>query len=85
MRNLWITFLDVGGDMYYNDSNDMEKVIISRIIKTGNSLCVVIPKNILRALNWERGDQIVFGIFHDEALMISKISPVELLKLKIPN
>jgi antitoxin component of MazEF toxin-antitoxin module len=60
----------------------MERLIITRIIKTGNSLCVVLPKNILHALKLERGDQVVFGILDDQSLVIHKLSQSDLLKLK---
>ncbi len=52
----------------------MSDLYISKIIRTGNSLCVVIPKNILHALNLQRGDQVVFGISAGDVLMIKKIT-----------
>lgn len=54
----------------------------TKIIKTGTSLCVVIPKNIRHALKMERGDQVVFGIYDDQSLVIRKLSQTDLLKLK---
>lgn len=60
----------------------MEKLIITSIIKTGNSLCVVLPKNILHALKLERGDQVVFGIYDENSLVIRKLSNADLLKIK---
>lgn len=62
----------------------MELIQTTKIIKTGTSLCVVVPKNILKALKWERGDQIVFGIYNDDAIILRKISQSDLLKLKPP-
>jgi hypothetical protein len=78
-------FLVLGGVLLYTDNNDMERIIITRIIKTGTSLCVVIPKNILNALNWERGDQVVFGICDSNTITINKLSQSDLLKLKLPH
>lgn len=63
----------------------MERVIITRIIKTGNSLCVVIPKNILTAMQLQRGDQVAFGIFDENTLAISKLSQADILKIKPKN
>lgn len=56
----------------------MEYIHTSKIIKTGTSLCVVIPKNILNALKLERGDQVVFGVYVDDTLIIKKIPDKEL-------
>lgn len=77
-----ITFFDRGWVYPYNDYNDMENIQITKIIKTGTSLCVVIPKNIRDALKMERGDQVVFGILDDQSLVIRKLSYEDLIKLK---
>ena len=61
----------------------MSDLHISKIIRTGNSLCVVIPKNILHALNIQRGDQVIFGIAEGDVLMIKKITNEEKNKWKI--
>lgn len=60
----------------------MEYLRTTKIIKTGTSLCVVIPKNILNALKWERGDQIIFGIYDKDTILFRKINENDLLKLK---
>lgn len=60
----------------------MEYIQTSKLIKTGNSLCIVIPKNILKALQMERGDQVVFGILPDGSLMIKKVFFTNYLDLK---
>lgn len=61
----------------------MTDIIISKIIRTGNSLCIVIPKNILHALRLERGDQVVFGIADGDVLMIKKVTDDDKRKWKI--
>ena len=78
MPNLWITHLHRGRVGGYNDNNDMEYIRTSKIIKTGTSLCVVLPKTILAALQMQRGDQIVFGIYNSNSLVIRKITREEL-------
>lgn len=67
----------------YNDNHYMQNIVVSKIIKTGTSCCIVIPKNILRALNLERGDQVIFGIAADDVLMIKKVTADDKTKWKI--
>ena len=57
---------------------------ITKIIRVGNSLSVVIPKNILRALKLERGDQMVFAIAEGDVICMRKITDMEKLKIKPP-
>lgn len=57
---------------------------ITKVIKNGTSLAVVIPVNILRALKIERGDQLVFAIAEGDIICMRKISDMEKLKIK-PN
>lgn len=56
----------------------MKYIRVSKIIKNGTSLAVVIPKEILVALKMERGDQIAFGIYNETTLTITKINPQDL-------
>ena len=63
----------------------MEQLRITKVIRVGNSLAVVIPKNILGALNMERGDQVSFGVYSDDVICIRKISQCDLLNLKPKN
>ena len=58
---------------------------MTKVIKTGTSLCIVIPKEILNALTLQRGDQVVFGIYDAHSLVVRKIQSCELLALKKPN
>ncbi len=62
----------------------MEYIRTTKIIKTGTSLCIVIPKEILRALHLERGDQVAFGIYNSDTLAIKKITQED-LKLWTPQ
>lgn len=83
MCKLWITFLHGGAVLLYNDNNDMEQIRITKVIRTGTSLCVVIPKEILQALKIERGDQVCFGIYDNNSLVIRKISSDEVQGIRI--
>lgn len=62
----------------------MQDLRTTKVIKTGTSLCVVIPKEILRAINLERGDQVAFGFIDADTIAIRKITrgQIELLKPK---
>jgi antitoxin component of MazEF toxin-antitoxin module len=61
----------------------MEYIRTTKIIKTGTSLCVVIPKNILTALKFQRGDQVAFYVYDNETIVMRKIKEVDLLNLKL--
>ncbi|MBU6430896.1 MAG: AbrB/MazE/SpoVT family DNA-binding domain-containing protein [Patescibacteria group bacterium] len=63
----------------------MENLQITRVMKVGSSLAIVIPVNILRALKIERGDQMTFGVYADDVICIRKIQQEDLLKLKPQN
>lgn len=62
----------------------MINVQITKVIRVGNSLSVVIPVNILRELGIKRGDQIVFAIAEGDVICMRKISDAEKLKIKPP-
>ena len=63
----------------------MEQIRITKVIRTGTSLCVVIPKEILQALKIQRGDQVAFGIYDFNSLIIRKITSEEITKLNPRN
>lgn len=79
---MWITFVDGGRGYHYNDTNDMEQIRITKVIRTGTSLCVVIPKEILQALSLQRGDQVRLNIFNNQDIIIHKITHEDFTKLK---
>lgn len=63
----------------------MENLQITRVMRVGSSLAIVIPVNILRALKIERGDQMTFGVYADDVICIRKIQQEDLQKLKPKN
>lgn len=63
----------------------MERIRITKIIKSGTSLAIVIPKSILEAFKLERGDQVVFGYIDDKTIAIRKISSEELQVILPPQ
>lgn len=64
----------------------MENICITKIIRVGTSNAIVIPRAILNANNWERGDHVVFTLVGLESLIIKKLNDSEIQKLKsIPD
>lgn len=63
----------------------MQNLRITKVIKVGNSHAVVIPRDILVALNIQRGDQVSFGVYSDDVICIRKISQRDLLNLRPPQ
>lgn len=73
-----------GGRVYlYNDNTDMKYIKTTKVIKNGTSHAVVIPKEILKALHLERGDQIVFGIVDNNTLCLRKVTKEEIYKFNL--
>ncbi|MEK7179973.1 MAG: hypothetical protein AAB706_00700 [Patescibacteria group bacterium] len=61
----------------------MQSYTITKIIKTGSSLCVVLPKNYLTALTLQRGDQVVLAIGDYDTLIIRRMPETGLLPIKV--
>lgn len=60
----------------------MEILKAGQIIKVGNSLALIIPVDICRALKIERGDRFVFGIYGEDSLAARRITQQDLINLK---
>lgn len=80
--NLWITFLTYGRVLLYNNYNYMINVQITKIVKVGTSLGVIVPINILRDLQILRGDQVAFSIAAGDVICLRKITDAEKLEIK---
>ncbi len=63
----------------------MENIYTTKIIKIGTSKGVVIPLDILNALNWQRGDSVIFTLAADDHLIIKKLNDETLRRLKNLN
>lgn len=74
-----------GRVLEYNDYHYMEYIRTTKIIKTGTSLCVVVPKEILTATNMKRGDQISFWVYDEDTIVLRRVSQVDLINLKPKN
>ena len=60
----------------------MEHVDITKVLKVGTSLGIIIPKRILTSCGIERGDHIVFGLFSEGQFFVRKLSQKELQHLR---
>ena len=78
------SLFDGGSILHYTVYTDMINLQIGKITRNGTGLAVIIPKNILRALNIERGDNIVFSVAQGDILCMRKISDAEKLQIKPP-
>ena len=82
MYKKWITIFDPLRERVYNNCNYMETVNFTKLIRTGNSLAIIIPTAILKAHNWKRGDQLVFGFSNDQLLTVKRPADTEIRELK---
>lgn len=64
--------LDVGRDIHYYISYNMEPLKITKIIRVGASLGIIIPKTILDAVDLKRGDQIFVVVREDMSVQLIK-------------
>lgn len=60
----------------------MEDIYTTRLMQVGTSKGVVIPVQIIRALNWERGDLIVVVAHQGDKIILRKVTDAEVLQLK---
>lgn len=60
----------------------METMILSKILRIGDSHGIIIPVQVLRAYHLERGDYVVFGFGDKEQIFFKKLSAEELKLLK---
>lgn len=70
-----------GCSLYYNYNNTMETLKITKIVKVGTSLAVVLPVSILKALEWQRGDTLLFAFLSDDSLTIRRLSDSQIRRL----
>ena len=63
----------------------MEYIKTTKVIKTGTSLCVVIPKNYLSAIGLVRGDLVVWGVASSDVLYLRRVSEIDIKNLKPPQ
>ena len=60
----------------------MENLYTAKVIKVGTSKAICIPSQILKALELERGDYVVFAVYKGGEFVARKLSPAELQAIK---
>ena len=65
--------IDGGGDRYYNNYTYMEPLKITKIIKVGTSLGVVLPISYLEATGLQRGDQVYVHVDGADQIRLTKV------------
>lgn len=64
--------MDGGPDIEYYTSYNMETLRITKVIRVGDSLGIIIPKEVLKATALERGDQVFVAVREDLSIQIIK-------------
>lgn len=64
---------DGGRDTNYNDNTYMEPLKITKIVKVGTSLGIVLPIKYLEATGLKRGDQVFLAVCKDLSINIKKV------------
>jgi antitoxin component of MazEF toxin-antitoxin module len=78
----WITISSRRGASPRNYDNYMETFFTTKVVKIGSSVGLVIPRDILAACMWERGDRVVFSVIAGPTLVIRQLSEQEIRRLK---
>ena len=63
----------------------MKDAQISKTIKVGSSVAVVIPKHIRDALYISRGDYVVFAAYDESSFFVRVLTPKDIQELKPKN
>jgi len=63
----------------------METLLVTKVIRVGTSLAVVIPKKIRVPLKIERGDYLVAAVYQDGAFVLGKPNAEAIKNLKPPT
>lgn len=71
-----------GGVNTYN--NDMSRYVlrVTRLTKVGTSLGIIIPREIAKTYNWQRGDDLIYVFASDDTLSIRKLNDKEIRALQ---
>lgn len=52
----------------------MEQLRVTKVVRVGSSLAVIIPKALLCAVDFRRGDQVFLAVREDLSLEIKKLN-----------
>lgn len=62
----------------------MENIHITKLVRVGTSLGVIVPVEILRAVGLQRGDTLAFGTYEPNVVLFRKLSNEEIVQMKPP-
>ena len=60
----------------------MENVVMTKVIRVGTSLGIIIPKTLLQQLDIQRGDTVVYGCYGPGQCLVRRLSEAELKHLR---
>jgi antitoxin component of MazEF toxin-antitoxin module len=60
----------------------MQNLYTSKVVRIGTAIGVIIPVDICRALDIQRGDLIAYAVYQDGQFICRKLSPIEMENLK---
>ena len=60
----------------------MEPIYLTKVLKIGNSLGIVIPLDVLKAVGLRRGDLVMFKDFGVNEFSVRWLTPVEIKEIK---
>ena len=65
----------------------MENIVLHKVIKAGNGIAIIIPVEIARLLDIQRGSFVAFGITSDKEFFVRPVrdSDLQHIKPKILN
>jgi hypothetical protein len=66
---------------YYNHFNNVEKFKITKLVRVGTSLGIIIPEAIRDTVGWKRGDMIALSLHSQKYMRARKIHINPKLKL----
>jgi len=61
----------------------MKDIYITKVSRQGTSLGVVIPKPILKAYNWQRGDLVIFDVASNGTLLLKLLTDKDMQNIKL--
>lgn len=60
----------------------MERFYTTKVVKIGSSKGIIIPREILTALMWDRGDVVSFGVIAGPTLVVRQLTDLEIRRLR---
>lgn len=62
----------------------MQNIRLVKVLSVGTSLGVILPAEVLRGLEIERGDRLALAVYGTDSIVLGKVTPELLTQLKPP-